>query len=62
MEKIVTAATDVSTGLDSVYIREAFDCLGVPDKDDIFKFPGMGSGPGTNNFKFASLEGKSEII
>ena len=49
VEKIVTAATGICIRLDSINVKETFDCLGVPDKDYVFKFLGMGSDPQTFN-------------
>ena len=44
-DKIAAAATGLCVKLDSVSIKETFDCISVPDKDYVFEFLGMGSDP-----------------
>jgi hypothetical protein len=45
MEKIAAAATGICTEVRSIFVREVFDAIGIPDSDYLFNVLGMGSDP-----------------
>jgi hypothetical protein len=45
VEKIASAATGICTKLESIFVREVFDVIDVPDSDYLFNVLGIGSDP-----------------
>ncbi len=49
VDKITAAATGICTQIDSISIREVYNCWEMPSHDYVFKVMGMGSNPGELN-------------
>lgn len=46
VEKIAAAATGICTEIESIFVREVFDVINVPDADYLFNVLGIGADPG----------------
>ncbi|MDA5193508.1 NAD(P)H-dependent amine dehydrogenase family protein [Govanella unica] len=54
-ERVAAMASGLCLDIDSIYCREVFDCLGMPNPDYVFGVMGMGSDPASIDLKDGKL-------